>query len=373
MSRFFQSAHYARFLLFCAYLMVAAAAFNGFYSKWQLRDGYIKMGAQSMLEGTATKPFIYRQLGLVIANGLDAALPEPARSRLSSKLSNPDRRSTIARNAASESLIPSLTNRYYALYYLTFLAMFASMFIMRRMCLLAGAPVVPATIAPALLALMFPFILTEGGYYYDFLELMFMTGAVALALAPTLNVLARSLLVCVWVALATSNKESFFFFTIALYPLFRIHMTRANAMTLTAAATFICGLVYLYIRMKFAGSIGDPIDLQWRNNAAFYIVPTNWWRMESTYGLLLPRAFSVFFIFIFLGIAVAGWKKLSLPIRRHIQWAALINVPLFLIGGAPGEVRNLSMLLPGLLALMAAAIGVWQKAEVPTPRSESVR
>lgn len=369
MSTYFERNSYKQFLLFCAYLLVAAAAFNGFYSKWELRDGSPKMNAQSMLDGTANKPFVYRQLGPIIANGLDAALPDALRTKLTKTLSDPNRRSAIARDASSESLIPSLANRYYALYYLTFFALLASLYTIRRMCLLAGAPSAPATIAPALMALMFPFVLTEGGYYYDFFELMFLTGGVALALSPRFSVFGRLVCMCAWAALATANKESFFFFSFALYPLFRIHANRITAATLTGTTALVCGLVYLYFRMKYAANIGDSIDLQWANNAAFYVVPSNWWRMELTYGVLLPRAFSVFFILIFVSIAVVGWQKLSAPMRGHVKLAAAINLPLFLIGGAPGEVRNLSMLLPGLAALLAMALAVWYTPPIsPLPR-----
>ena len=70
MMRFFNSAIYRRFLLALFYVIVAAAAFNGFYAKWRLNDGHAPHSLASMVDGTAYRPYVYRQLVPAVANGI---------------------------------------------------------------------------------------------------------------------------------------------------------------------------------------------------------------------------------------------------------------------------------------------------------------
>jgi hypothetical protein len=75
MTRFFGSRFYSGFLLLFFFLMVAAASFNGFYTKWRLNDGHPSLGLSYMVEGTAARPYVYRQLLPAIANQVQAMLP----------------------------------------------------------------------------------------------------------------------------------------------------------------------------------------------------------------------------------------------------------------------------------------------------------
>ncbi|QVQ25835.1 hypothetical protein [Achromobacter deleyi] len=363
MTRFFSSAGYRWFLLSCAYVVIAAAVINGFYTKWRLNDGHPALGLSQLVEGTAHRPYVYRQFLPALANGIQGMLPEATVARISERLADPRRvnsRSGLAmRYPGSEALIPAVTLRYHLVYYLTFFALLAALFVMRRVCLQAGADAVAATAAPAILALLLPFFLTEGGYFYDFVELLFMMSAVLLAMGVSRHTPLRVLGLLALAGLATWNKEAFFFFTPALYPLLRRNLPRAHAAALAAALLFVCGCVYLALRMRFAGNPGSTVDYQLWDNLRFYVDPGNWLRTESTYGVLLPRGFGIVSVLAFVGIAVNGWARLPQALRQHALLALAVNVPLFVLFCSPGEMRNLSMLYPSLLGLMAMAMTVW--------------
>jgi len=363
MKRFFRSAGYHWFLLACAYVVVAAAVMNGFYTKWRLNDGRPALGLSLMVEGTAHRPYVYRQFVPALANGIQALLPQATVARLSERLSEPrrvDSRSGLAmRYPASEALVPAVTLRYHLVYYLTFLALLTALFVMRRLCLKAGADAAASTAAPAILALMLPFFLTEGGYFYDFVELMFMMSAVLLALGASRQAPVRLVMLVMLAGLATWNKEAFFFFTAALYPLLRRNFSRVQAACLVAVLLFVCGSVYLALRMRYALNPGSTVDYQLWDNLRYYLDPGNWLRTESTYGVLLPRGFGIVSVLAVVGIAINGWPRLPQPLRRHAQLALAINVPLFVLFCSPGEMRNLSMLYPSLLCLLALALAKW--------------
>lgn len=375
MMRFFNSAIYRSFLLALFYVIVAAAAFNGFYAKWRLNDGHAPHSLASMVDGTAYRPYVYRQLVPAVANGIQALLPASAVERISERLSEPRRvnsRSGLAmRYPESEAMLRSVTLRYHIVYYLTFLALLASMFAMRALCLRLGASAPAATVAPLAVALLLPFFLTEGGFFYDFFEVLFMTCAILLAWRASPESPARAAarlgLLALVSAAATWNKEAFFFFVATLYPLLRLSLPRLRAAGVVGLLMFVCGCVYLALRIRYAGNPGGTVSFQPGANLFYFLDPGNWFRTEGTYGVALPKGLSAVMMLMIAGAAAIGWGRLPAAFRQHVWVALAINVPLFLLFAAAGEARNLSMLYPSLLGLLAMAMMVWMNAAAPSP------
>ena len=378
MNRFFDSAGYRRFLLVLLYGVVAAAAFHGFYTKWRLNDGHVPHSLASMVQGTADRPYVYRQFAPALANGIQGLLSAAAVARISERLADPRRvnsRSGLAmRYPASEAMQAPVTLRYHLVYYLTFLALLGAMAAMRSICLKAGASAPAATTAPLVVALLLPFFLTEGGFFYDFFEVLFMAWAILLAwripVHSRVRAAGRLILLAAVAAMATWNKEAFFFFVATLYPLLRLSLSRIRAAGVVAALVFVCGCVYLALRMRYAGNPGGAVSFQPGANLLHFLDPGNWFRTESTYGVALPKGLSAVMMLMIAGVAVIGWGRLPAPLRQHVLAAVAVNVPLFLLFAAEGEARNLSMLYPSLLVLMAMALTAWMRgAASPAPRA----
>jgi len=373
MMRFFNAAGYRRFLMALLYVVVAAAAFNGFYTKWRLNDGHGPHSLASMVDGTAYRPYVYRQLVPAAANGIQALLPAGAVARISERLADPRRlnsRSGLAmRYPESEAMQPAVTLRYHIVYYLTFLALLGALFAMRALCLRMGASAPAATAAPLAVALLLPFFLTEGGFFYDFLEVLFMICAILLAwrIPPESRARAAACLVLLALvsAIATWNKEAFFFFVATLYPFLRLNLSRLKAAGVVGLLMFVCGCVYLALKIRYAGNPGGTVSFQPGANLFYFLDPGNWFRTEATYGVTLPKGLSAVMMLMIAGVAAIGWARLPAVLRLHV-WAALaVNVPLFLLFAAAGEARNLSMLYPSLLGLLAMALTAWMGAAAP--------
>ncbi|EHK63837.1 hypothetical protein [Achromobacter arsenitoxydans] len=381
MIRFFNSVGYRRFLLALLYVMVAAAAFNGFYTKWRLNDGRAPQSLASMVDGTAYRPYVYRQFAPAIANGIQALLPAATVERLSERLADPRRvnsRSGLAmRYPASEAMLAPVTLRYHIVYYLTFLALLGSLFAMRALCLRAGASAPAATAAPLVVALLLPFYLTEGGYFYDFFELLFMACAMLLAwripVEAPVRAAARLGLLAIVAAIASWNKEAFFFFAATLYPILRLSLSRIKAAGVVGILVFICGCVYLALRVRYAGNPGGTVSFQPGANLIYFLDPGNWFRTESTYGIALPKGLSAVMVLMIAGVAATGWGRLPAAFRLHVLAALAVNVQLFLLFAAEGEARNLSMLYPSLLVLMAMALTAWMKVAAPFAAGSAAR
>ena len=60
-------------------------------------------------------------------------------------------------------------------------------------------------------------------------------------------------LLAVVAAMATWNKEAFFFYVVTLYPILRLSLPRLKAATVVAGLVFVCGCVYLALRVRYAG------------------------------------------------------------------------------------------------------------------------
>ncbi|WMD19767.1 hypothetical protein RAS12_24620 [Achromobacter seleniivolatilans] len=367
MKRFFTGAGAAAGLLCLFYIVIAAAAFNGFYTKWRLNDAHEPHSLSSMVDGSAYRPYVYRQFVPDIANRIQDLLPQATVDRLSQRLADPDRvnsRSGLAlRYPASQAMLPEFTLRYHLVYYLTFLGLLASLFVMRRLCLRLGASAPAATVAPAVLALLLPFFLTEGGFFYDFFEVLFMAAAICLAWLPggqpARNMALRLGVLVLIAAMGAWNKEAFLFFVLTLYPLLRQGLPRLQSAAVVGVLALVCGCVYVVLRARYAGNPGGTVSFQPFANLIYHLTPENWFRTESTYGITLPKGLSAVMVLMIAGVSALGWKRLPAAFRLHVWMALAVNVPLYLLFAAAGEARNLSLLYPALLGVVAMALTGW--------------
>jgi len=359
---------YRRACICVLFFIAASASFNGFYDKWHLREAGVALGAANgdgdrygladMLNGTATRPFVYRQLLPVVANWLDKALPLDAKERIENfSFSSGQGHLMDVIGASPLASDPAYSFRYLVVYTATFFFVWLSVFAMYQVCKALQFPVLACVFAPVVLILMIPYFMSLGGYYYDYPELAFLAIAAWMALE-----------VDWWwmlpvVALASWNKETFMLITLTLYPLIRTRHSRMNAMTGTGFLFATCAAINFWIRQHYAHNGGGAVLMHLRNQIIFLIHPLNLLGMEKTYGVpaFSPSAIAPL-VLIFLTVRY-GWRWLPAEIRQHGQIAAAINIPLYLFFGMPGELRALSMLYILLLVLIATNLSAEFKAD----------
>jgi hypothetical protein len=336
----------ASLLLLCAaFWLAAVASMAGFMAKWGFHDGRPDFGFEAMLDRTAEKPYVYRQL-LPVLSGLVARVTPPAvKERLVEDLHPGKFYARVETPTSTE-----VGFRYVVVYYLTFAALLASLFCLRRAALDAGAARLPAIVAPILFALALPYVQTRGGFFYDSVELLCLAAAFLLARAD------RAWWIVLLALPATFNKESFFFFLPALYPLLREHASRGKALAVLGCGLLAAGAVNAATKMAFLDAPGGVAIWQLWDNVRQYLHPAQYFRLENTYALVGPKGLSMLAIVIVALVVARGWPACPLPVRRHVLLAAAINVPLFLAFAAPGELRNLSFLFVAFAVLIALAI-----------------
>ncbi|WP_244850667.1 hypothetical protein [Caballeronia sp. SL2Y3] len=342
-------------LLVVMYYVVAAASYNGYFTKWQFRDQTPEFALPAMLDGTIDRPFVYRQLLPMLANGVERAMSEKLKTKVDALLMDDNRTHhpiTWFYPSAVDARNPQYALRYYLIFGMSFTALFLAMFAMRAVCMTLQADRTASTLAPMALAAIFPLILTDGAYFYDFPELLFMMLAVWLAAT------GRALWLIPLTAIATLNKESFLFFSLTLFPFLHARFSLRRAVIVQAVLLAIAAAVNLAIKLKFAGNSGDVAQFHLFHNLDFLIHPLSYLRFEYNYGVVMSKGFNVINIVIAVVLLRSGWSKLPLVLRRHVWIALAVNVPLFITFGFHDELRNLSMLIVGLLMILCVNIAL---------------
>lgn len=345
-----------RLLLVVIYFIVASASFSGYFSKWQFRDNTAESALPGMLDGTADRPFVYRQLLPMMANGIDRALPASVKNRAQTLLfdDNPYHHpiawfypnATDARN-------PQYALRYYLVYGLTFTALLLAMFALRAVCMDMQTNRIAATLAPMVFAAILPILLTEGGYFYDLPEILFM------ALAVWLSLRGRLLGLLVITALATLNKESFLFFVVTLFPFLRATLPVKTTLRVQFLLLVVAAAINAIMKLKYAHNPGGVVQFHLMNNLHFMAHLSSYLRFEYNYGMLTPKGLNLINVFLVAVLVRSAWGKVSPAVRQHLAIAAVINVPLFVAFCFYDELRNLSMLDTGFVIILCVNIAAY--------------
>ena len=341
-------------VLLCAlFWAVASAAMSGFISKHGMPDGARGGGVEVMLDASAKKPYVYRQLAPLVANAVGTYTPQPLQTFISEWVA-PEKIYARAQSVVK----PEFRFRYIVMYYLCFISLLGSLVLLRQILLFYGFHPVAAVFAPAILVLGFPYLQTGGGYYYDSIELFFCALVFLLVLRDKLVMALAATL------LATLNKESFFFFIPTLYPLLRSRYPMKRAVAWAACGVGAAGMVNLYLKLAFFDAPGKAAEFKLFRNILTYLTPSTYLQFENTYGIVAPFGVFLGSLLIFAIVVAKAWKDCTPEIRQHLILGALINLPLFFLFCAPGELRNLSLLFVGLTIL----IGLLIQRQILKPR-----
>jgi hypothetical protein len=357
----FRSKLYIRLCCFVLFFLVAAVSFSGFYAKWHFNEADVPgdnsaASFEGVVEGTAQRPVIYRQLIPWVDNFADRVTTPATKQWLYSHRGEGEDATLYAMSASPTANKQTYFFRYLVQYAATFLFALLAVYALYFLCLAVDVPPPAALLASILFMLLFPYFLTGGGYSYDFAELAFF--GLAFLIASKLD----------WwwliplAALGEWNKETFVLFVITLYPILRSRISRARAAVAISVLCLVCLAVYLPIRLHFAhnptgGGGGWHDQLRAFTSPAAMLYST-----EETYGVRALKLSTLLPLSLLLWTAVRGWKHLSPAIQRHAQIAAAINMPLYFLFCAQGEMRDLSLLYMSFLLLLAGNLNQWIEA-----------
>jgi hypothetical protein len=354
----FTSKLYYKACCLALFFVAAAASFNGYFVKWHFREAGTsefmpRASFDVLVDGSAARPYVYRQLLPMLATWIDGRVSERIKDRLLTAKGDrgPTFLSRLVDSPLAQDRIWFL--RYLIVYALVFLFAWLSVHALFQAGKVLGYPSPPSALAAIAFILLMPYFLTVGGYLYDYPELAFCALAVWMAVK------------CDWwwivplAAMATWNKESFLLFVPTLYPFLRARYSRLRAAIGTGIIGSACVAVYAFLRMRFQHNPGGAVE----NHAIaqfywFLHFFTNPFR-EKTYGLPVTPLFNLLCLALIVWTVWRGWRHLPQAAQRHAQIAAIINVPLYVLFCEPGELRDLSLLYVTLFLLIAANLTEW--------------
>lgn len=357
-----QSRYASVLLLFVLYWMVAAASVSGSVGKWALRDQNPGYGIEEVLDDRAKRPFAYRRLLPEAADLAERVVPGSVKAYVAAKLSP---HLTFARATAAAD--PRYAFRYVVMVYACVAAALGALFVLTALLRKLGFNQQTAILAPVAFLLAFPFVQTVGGYYYDVVELFFLSAA---ALAA---VYQRWIVLCMLAVPATLNKEAFFFFLPTLYPFLRTGMAPKAVLACLAAAIAVSGAVNTWIKWLYAAAPGDVAYFQLFNNLEKYLQPATYLELEVTYGVVGPSGAFIGTLLVLALLVLRAWPACVESVRRHVLIAALLNAPLFAAFCAPGELRNLSLLFVGFVVMLACVIENRRRPAAPQPVQQAAQ
>ena len=363
----FCSGLYFRVCCFVLFFVAASASFSGYYQKWHFAEADMPgddswASIEQMLDGTAHRPSVYRQLLPAAANWLDRTLPPAAKAPFQRWQSADDEKLIYAISTSPTANNPQYAFRYLLMYCETFLFAFLAVYAMYFACTAAGISYPGAMFAPVVLILLMPYIMTNGGFFYDYPELTFF------GLAVWISLRHRWWWLLPIVALGSWNKETFLLFVITLYPLLRCNRSRLAATVQTGALCLVSLAVLLPIRLRVAGNPTGNAAAWLPDQLHFYLSARHMlFASEETYGLRLFSASTLIPMALIVWTVIRAWKYLPRPVQKHAQIAACINIPIYLVFCNPGELRNLSMLFIVFLLTLAINLNQWSCPVPPAP------
>lgn len=312
-----------------------------------------------MVDGTALRPYVYRQLVPAVANFGDHVVPQHLKDILYQWQQDTAHDPMLyALTASPTANNKSYFFRYLLVYMQTFLFALLAVWAMYATCRSLRLSPPAAVFAPIIMILCFPYLQTVGGFFYDYSELALFFVAAWISMRHRWFWLIPLAVVGTW------NKESFFFFIPTLYPFLRQRlMRRTHALLASGVLMGVSLAVYAYIRVVFGHNAGATVEMWPIEHLRLLLQP----RLitvatEETYGVRMVKGFTLVPLILLVVIVFRGWQTLKPTVRTHAKIAASINIPLYVVFCYPGELRDLSLLFLTLLALLATQLDQWVKS-----------
>jgi hypothetical protein len=336
------------------FFVAASASFFGYYQKVHFLDdglgGEYGGTFQTMMDGTANRPWVYRQMLPMIGNWVDSHVPDSTQDRLYNL------KATDGRSLREHFFQSDIANdrryfvRYVAIYIIVFLFAWLATYAMYRTCTSLGIDRAMASFAAIIMILGMPYVI---GYFYDYPELAFLALACWIAIEFDWWWLIP---VC---ALGAWNKESFLLFIPALYPFIRGRASRKQAWIGTLVLLAAALTVYVPIHMHFQNNPGGTVLLRLDRQIQGTRHLSKLFGHDTTYGILTLTAYNPLALILIAWTAWRGWGLLPKLAQSHARIALAINIPLYFLFCDVGELRDLSLLYVTLLLLIAQNLRAW--------------
>lgn len=336
-------------IVLLVYFAVAGQALMTFAFDWGFQGDVTPTGLEAMLSGRANRPFVYRRLApdaiRVISRTAERMLKVHTVAWLED--GSPARRFA----EPDESWDRQKALDFHAAYAFVFLSYFATLWLARAWTRRLW-PLAPrfADFAPPVGLVLW--LYTRPWFFYDASELV-------LLFASALCITERRIWLHVPVfLLAVYGKES----NLLLAPIAFValrgripssHWRAAGAVEVLGGLTIV-----LAIRATYARNGGVPLEYHLADNIMFWTDWHNYILLRDVFAPLVrtPSGGNVLLVSAVVGLVAMGWPESPPIVRSMLVTSLILVVPLVLLFAARDELRNFSIVFPGLYAVGCAGM-----------------
>lgn len=359
--------------LLLLYMATAAMTLNVFMQTRSFEEGSQEFGLSVMLDGSADRPYVYRQLLPIVANSIVKLIPEEDRADfVHYHLDKYQLRQQYFGRAkyktkTSDQWTPTYAIEFHIIYTLNFIALLGLAYTLKSLInnFHENNPYL-SKVAPIIFLLALPTSFLHGNFFYDFIELFFLSTLLLTLIKG--NFFSWTFLL----PLAVLNKESNILVPILYSPLIFHYVRDIQArFTLTISAV-TSAIVYFYIKVHFSQNTGGVAIWQLWDNIKFWATPKNYFLWHDFYIPMIPfpRGGNILLLGLLASLISISWKHTQNQIRKLLIIAALINTPLWLLFCHNDEMRNLSFIFIPLLLVVTQALNQLLNTRSPNISSE---
>lgn len=341
---------YKYLLLFIAFTIFAGNVTNSFLLKWGFREDFEPPLVVAMLDGVAKKPFVFRSALPLMANSMVNAIPKETQENLFKKISRYDSlKKHYFSNIPNEYWNANNALVYHFMYLMIFWSFFASLiFIYLIANHLTSKGFKFSLLTTCMFSLIYPLTFQNGGYFYDFIELLGLFAGTYYFLS------GRILLSTLILFIASFNKETTFLFAIFLSFLHARDKTTGYKIKWTSIQTASCLVGYFYLQWRYASSPGGIVEKHLAENLIYWSNPISYIQFSNLIGkgVATPDINSIFFMLPFLSWLKSGWSISPSNRRYFLMSSLLVSFALLLFFGFKNEIRNLSLAFPAFFIIL---------------------
>jgi hypothetical protein len=346
-------------LLAILYVAVASIVLNTFMLKWSFCGNDPRAGFERLVTYSAYRPFAYRVLSPTVVRVIARHVPRQIASKVLASgatvrdenfptRSLPERFHWLPPPGSDWASHPDLLLEHYVAYGYLFLTLLSLLLILRALLgQFDWCSQLFRDLAPIVALLLLPLTFVDGGYLYDFPELM-------LAALGLLLLLKQN-----WafyygvIVLACLNKETGFLIGLYFIGLYVSRHSRTSFLLhLVLHATLVIpaiGIGHFVMR----ANPGLPAEWQLLRHLRYLLSETPYVAFYDDYALFIPvpGPLNVAIVFLVGFAAFFRWGKKPVELRRAFGFTTSALIVLFVTMGHQDEIRVFYPSLPPLFLL----------------------
>ncbi|MBU9193316.1 hypothetical protein KTD33_02080 [Burkholderia gladioli] len=345
---------FCRFAIVYVMLFVCAGNItNSMLLKWGFRDDQKGSFATSyslvgMMNGDAPKPYVYRSAFPRAGKWIAGQLGQPTQDKLFNSIKRHDSlRKAYFANVPDEYWTPVTALVYHLTYIAIVLATLFALLLIYRLARLHGLSFGHSVGFLAAFSFIYPLTFQQGGYYYDFFELLGVLGACYFLLKKRMA--ACTLMIAVF----SLNKETFFLVPLALFVLHEPDVSMRKRIAWLVLQLAICIATRQFIMSGYGANAGGFVEFHVWDNLKFWLHPKSYLSFYNLIGkgIFTPSLENPLMLVPLAVFFRAAWRATPTRYRRYFLAAFLPILVLFLFFGYRDEARNFSVVFPAIVLI----------------------